>query len=62
MNVRTNETRELVICIRRDMFYHIEVQTMESQQPGVAIMNVELRWRSGGMPIGVTMENKVSAS
>lgn len=60
LSVRTNGPRTVKIRLLRDEFYHINVRQVESPRPNeMVVKDVEIRWRSGGMPLGVIMRNEI---
>uniref|UniRef100_A0A914MDM7 PDZ domain-containing protein n=1 Tax=Meloidogyne incognita TaxID=6306 RepID=A0A914MDM7_MELIC len=54
---RSNEPARLRIRVRRDCYYKINIKRVEGEQGKGEVLDLEIKWRRGGMPLGVSMED-----
>ncbi|CAK5058259.1 unnamed protein product [Meloidogyne enterolobii] len=60
---RSTEPVRLRIRVRRDCYYKITIKRVEGEQGNGEVLDLEIKWRRGGMPLGVSMEeSRVSRS
>ncbi|KAF7633923.1 PDZ domain-containing protein [Meloidogyne graminicola] len=58
VTVRSLEPEMLRIRVRRDHFYRITIRKVEGEGKGKGeVFDLEIKWRRGGMPLGVSMED-----
>ncbi|KAL7070747.1 hypothetical protein ACQ4LE_009690 [Meloidogyne hapla] len=57
VGARSREPVRLLIRVRRDCFYRITIKRVEGEQGKREVLDLEIKWRRGGMPLGVTMEH-----
>uniref|UniRef100_A0A1I8BW08 PDZ domain-containing protein n=1 Tax=Meloidogyne hapla TaxID=6305 RepID=A0A1I8BW08_MELHA len=63
VGARSREPVRLLIRVRRDCFYRITIKRVEGEQGKREVLDLEIKWRRGGMPLGVSMnDTRVSRS